>query len=169
MNPLQQRMYIGLKELAKQRGWELISNNYVNDSTKLLFKCAKGHPREITPSNFKQGKGCAKCSGLDPVNAQLLFENRIKEFGGILVGNYVNSKTSVDIICTKGHPSSVIPNKIQQGRGICRICAGNDPGFAEEKFINRVTELGGTIVTKYYSVHKPVEIMCPNGDLCNVK
>lgn len=165
-NALQQKMYIELKELAKNRGWELISINYIDAKTHLIFKCPNEHMREMTPDNFKQGKGCAICSGHDPISARLWFENRVKELGGTLVGKYVDAHIPVSIICEDGHPTSIIPNNLKSGQGICRACAGLDPKVAEQKFINRVKELGGTVIGKYSYSHIPVEALCPIGHIC---
>lgn len=159
MNQRQQKKYKELENLVKNRNWELISINYIDCNTKLLFKCSFGHLRKMTPNNFKKGRGCAVCTGCDPVNAKLWFENKVKELGGTIVGEYVNAKTPVPIICNKGHRSNKLPTGLQQGEGICRVCAGNDPKIAEENFINRVIELGGTFIKECISTYQSAEVM----------
>lgn len=43
-------------------GYELLSKEYINSSTKLLFRCSKGHKFEITWNKFQQGNRCPYCS-----------------------------------------------------------------------------------------------------------
>ena len=43
-------------------GYELLSEEYINNSTKLLFKCPEGHKFEMNWSNFQCGKRCPYCS-----------------------------------------------------------------------------------------------------------
>jgi len=37
------------------------SNNYINNSTRLLWECAEGHRWEATPKNIKRGPWCHIC------------------------------------------------------------------------------------------------------------
>lgn len=168
MNSLQRRMYAELQRVARDRGWELISINYIDNKTNLSFKCPNEHIRKIRPDHFKRGTGCAVCSGKDPVNAKLSFENRIRELGGTLIGEYVNIYTPVFIICKEGHRSNIFPTNVHQGQGICSACAGNNSQTSKEKFTNRVMELGGTIVGEYIKSYENVEVICSNGHVCNV-
>lgn len=48
--------------------------------------------------------------------------------------------------CRVGHLARPRPNRVQQGQGICRACAGNDPYYAWWAFLGRVGELGGTVL-----------------------
>jgi hypothetical protein len=49
------------KKIAKERGGELISKKYINISTPLKWKCAKGHVWSTTPGLVKGGTWCKLC------------------------------------------------------------------------------------------------------------
>jgi hypothetical protein len=44
------------------KNYELLETNYVNDSTKMKYKCDKGHIRFTTFNNFRQGNHCRICA-----------------------------------------------------------------------------------------------------------
>ena len=44
-----------MKELAKEKYGECLSDKYINSTTKLKWKCSKGHKWEAIPSTIKQG------------------------------------------------------------------------------------------------------------------
>ena len=52
-----------MQKLATTKGGKCLSDTYVNDRTKLLWQCKKGHQWKATPSNIKQGKWCPRCAG----------------------------------------------------------------------------------------------------------
>lgn len=52
-----------LKKLAEARGGVLLSTKYVNDSTKVEFRCAEGHEWSTTPRAFvHNGSWCKRCA-----------------------------------------------------------------------------------------------------------
>ncbi len=55
------------------------------------------------------------------------FRERIEALGGRILGEYVNARTPVDCVCSKGHSCKPVPANIHQGHEMCRICAGKLP------------------------------------------
>lgn len=51
-----------VKKAFTDRGYELLSTEYINCDTHLEYRCPKGHLGKITLHDFSSGKGCAKCS-----------------------------------------------------------------------------------------------------------
>src|SRR5206468_5501068 len=47
--------------IARSRGGKLLSRSYVNDGTKLRWRCAEGHTWETTPNIIKHGGWCGVC------------------------------------------------------------------------------------------------------------
>lgn len=45
----------------ESKGYELLSDKYVNDSGKLLYKCLVGHIYSMRWGNFRHGKRCPEC------------------------------------------------------------------------------------------------------------
>lgn len=52
-----------MQRIARERGGECLSNEYVNYNTNLKWKCKKGHEWEATPSNIKHlSRWCSICA-----------------------------------------------------------------------------------------------------------
>ena len=54
-----------MQALAKEKNGICLSTRYVNNQTKLRWRCAEGHEWEATPANMKRrmkrGNWCTKC------------------------------------------------------------------------------------------------------------
>jgi hypothetical protein len=50
-----------MQQLASKRGFKLLSEEYVDSETDLLWECPEGHQFEKRWGNFKNGQGCPKC------------------------------------------------------------------------------------------------------------
>ncbi len=59
-----------MKDLAKSRGGDCLSEVYVNMNTKLLWECAEGHRWHAKPNSIQQGRWCMKCSGSEKKSIQ---------------------------------------------------------------------------------------------------
>ena len=52
-----------MQALAAKRGGRCLSEIYINNQTKLLWECSKGHKWEARPDKIQQGRWCPTCSG----------------------------------------------------------------------------------------------------------
>lgn len=50
-----------MREVAKERGGQCISEEYVNSSTRLEWECTRGHRWRATPNTIMRGHWCARC------------------------------------------------------------------------------------------------------------
>jgi len=158
-----QNFYKRIKEL----GGEVIGK-YVNTNTRVQCKCKNGHDCYPLPTNIQRGQGmCIICSGHDPKTAKHNFYNNIKKLGGEVIGEYIDNNTSVYCKCKNGHDCNPLPANIQRGRGMCLICAGQDPETAKQNFYKRIKELGGEVIGEYINNNTPVECKCKNEHICN--
>jgi hypothetical protein len=57
-----EKQLILFHEIAASRGGECLSAKYISSTTKMRWKCAKGHEWEAIPSSVKVGSWCAICS-----------------------------------------------------------------------------------------------------------
>lgn len=112
------------------------------------IRCAEGHENTPRPTCVQQGKGiCRTCAGNDPRAAEIEFRARVEELGGeVLERSWLGKNEGHRIRCAAGHEGTPRPNSIQQGQGLCRTCAGNDPRIAEAEFRGRVEALGGVVL-----------------------
>ncbi len=65
----------GMRELAKNRGGQCISETYISSGKKLTWQCSVGHEWRTTPNRVQQGSWCPECSsGLGERIARAYFE-----------------------------------------------------------------------------------------------
>ena len=111
-----------MQQLAAQRGGTCLSKKYINHSTKLKWKCAKGHIWETKPNLIRSGHWCPECSDCAKGTIDKMQQLAAKKGGKCLSRKYINSKTKLKWKCAHAHIWLAIPNKIQQGRW-CPECA----------------------------------------------
>lgn len=54
--------YDDVKTYIESFGYKLLSTEYINNSSKLLVQCDKGHKYKVAYSNFQQGRRCPYCN-----------------------------------------------------------------------------------------------------------
>jgi len=115
--------------LAKKRGGKCLSTKYVNFSTKLKWKCARGHTWKAKPYEIKEGKWCLKCYHLDQrLTIEEMHTLAKKRGGKCLSTKYVNTDTKLKWQCSEGHTWYAIPSSIKQGSWCakCRLSLGEE-------------------------------------------
>jgi hypothetical protein len=115
-----------IRQEFNNKNLKLLSNEYINNSTKLKYLCKKcNNIHNITWSNFKQDYGCPYCAN----NAKLTIEFIRQEFskkGYILISTeYINSITNLEYECKKcGSINKTSWGNFQQGKK-CPTCYKN--------------------------------------------
>jgi single CXXC unit len=137
---------------------------YRNRHSPVRVRCAAGHECIPRPANVQQGYGiCRTCAGKDPAAAETAFRARLAELGAELLEPYRNSLSPHRVRCAAGHECAPRPASVQQGDGICRACAGNDPAVAETAFRARLAELGAELLEPYRNSLSPHRVRCAAG------
>lgn len=155
-------------EVAKQGG-QVLEPNWLGSLKPHRVRCAQGHEHAPRPNSLQQGNGLCRASSwrhpwADPAEKE--FRARIAELGGTVIGEYKGRAKPVACICKSGHECSPRPDSIQQGRGMCLPCSGNDPALSEAAFRDHVTRLSGAVVGEDAGANTPVACICPNGHKC---
>ncbi len=102
----------------------LVVGEYSGSNSPVACICAEGHDCFPSPASIQQGQGwCRICAGRDSITAENSFRLRCKNEQVTILGDYINSKTSVECKCFKGHKGFLRPNDIQQGISLCKTCA----------------------------------------------
>ena len=65
-----------IKKSFEYEGYKLISEEYINDKSKLISTCPNGHKYEVSCNNWKNGKRCPKCKD----HGTSKFEQQVKYF-----------------------------------------------------------------------------------------
>ena len=121
-----------IKKIAKERGGECLSNEYVNNHTKLKWRCSEGHEWEATSSNvINNDSWCPICAGNIPSSIEEMKEIAGSRGGECLSDDYVNAHSKLKWKCSTGHEWDAIPDSIKRGSW-CPICAGKIPLTIEE-------------------------------------
>lgn len=135
-------------EQMAELGATVVEEQWLGANTRHRAVCKAGHRCMALPSSVRRGEGiCKTCAGRDPRAAWAAFRARVVELGGeVLEPAWLGSNKPHRARCSAGHDCAPWPMSVQQCRGICRICAGKDPGTAESAFRARVAELGGIVL-----------------------
>lgn len=112
-----------MQELAKLRGGECLSKEYVNIMTKLMWKCKEGHIWKSMPNDVKRGHWCPYCAGTVRLTINEMQELAKTREGKCLSKRYVNNETKLTWRCKKGHVWGARPSSIKYGTW-CPYCAG---------------------------------------------
>jgi hypothetical protein len=122
-----------MQQLASCHGGACLSTAYVNQATKLKWRCREGHEWEAIPRNVKNlGYWCPYCSGLklwapgkNQSSARLaeLAQIASQRGGKCLSATYHNSSEKLLWHCEHGHEWSASANNIKRGKW-CPFCCG---------------------------------------------
>ena len=145
-------------ELAKNDGY-LVVGNYVKNNQKVKMICPKNHTIDITPSDFKSNRRCAKCSGVCPKQAKDDFFNQIDTKGYKVVGEYVNTATKVSVVCSNGHKISIVPAQFKVGHG-CLKCVGQCPVESKKELYVLAKKLRYEIIGEYKKNSEKLNFRC---------
>lgn len=148
------------------RGYELVSTEYVNNSTKLQYICPKHRDKDIlemTFANFTNGKGCPYCANrVRKTQEEYEAELAEKKPNIKVIGKYVNLKTKIEhecLIC--GYHWDVLPDNMLHMPNGCPKCGKRAP-LTQEEFIQRVTSIDNTIkvIGQYSAVATKISFLC---------
>jgi len=155
--------YEFVKDQFEKEGYELLSRVYVNNRTKLKYKCPKDHEHQISWSEwYSLGSRCPYCANRPPINIDFVKSEFAKEGYKLLTKNYANAHTKLDYICPKEHKHNITWNRWQQGQR-CPYCDGQGKPtieFIRNSFENEGYEL---LSEEYVNSRIKLEYRCPKG------
>ena len=147
-------------------GVALLEPEYLGSSAPHRAICAAGHECAPRPNNLQRGRGaCLTCSGHDSAAVEAAFRLRVSELGGtVLEPKWLGHLKHHQVRCAAGHLTKARPNSVQQGGGICAVCAGRSVDGAEVKFKAGLAELGATLLeTEWLGSGALHRIRCAQG------
>jgi len=153
-------------------GVTLLEPEYLGSSKPHRAICAAGHECAPRPNNLQRGRGaCLTCSGHDSVAVEAAFRLRVAELGGtVLEPEWLGHRMYHRVRCAAGHLTKARPNSVQQGGGICAICAGRSAEGAEAEFKARLAEMGAALLeTEWLGSMEPHRIRCAEGHEVTVR
>ncbi len=104
-----------LHKIAYERGGVCLSDSYINQTTKLKFKCGKKHIFESSPSSIFRGTWCPFCAGKHKNSIETMHKIAKKNGGKCLSTDYTNVFTKLLWECANGHQFHSIPKHVING------------------------------------------------------
>lgn len=131
-------------------------------------RCHAGHDCYPRPANAQRWGICRVCVGRDPNTAEMAFRSRLAELGAeLLEPKWLGALQKHLVRDAAGHDCYVRPNQVQQGYGICLICANRDPATAAAAFRASLAEAGAILLEpEWLGTSTPHRVECPQGHLC---
>jgi predicted metalloenzyme YecM len=113
-----------LQDYAKNKGGKLLSTNYINSKTKMLWECEEGHQWEVSWNSIKQDTWCPSCSREKSKSDITELQEYAKNKEGKLISdNYINSITKMLWKCKEGHQWEAKWTDIKNNNSWCPECA----------------------------------------------
>lgn len=138
-----------MQEIAQGRGGACLSPTYVNNSTKLLWRCAENHEWKATPAHIAMGGWCPRCHGRN--NPRTLTQMKalaVLRGGECLSKVYRRNEVKLKWRCAEGHVWSAAPSGIIGGTW-CPVCGQSKPKTLHD--MRRIAaERGGKCLSRSY-------------------
>lgn len=124
--------FYDVKCYIESQGYNLVSNDYKNNSMPLEMICPEGHICYISFGNFKdKNRRCSKCYGNKKLS-QSDIQNILSEQGYVLLSNYINANEKIIVNCPNNHQWKTTWGKFQSGRR-CPYCSGKFNNYSTIK------------------------------------
>ncbi len=160
-----------IKEVARLKGGECLSNSIVNIKSKLIWRCGKGHEWKASASPIiYKDTWCPVCSRERQAERQRGSIKEMKKIakahgGKCLSKEYVTARVKLSWQCKVGHTWSATPSGIKQGKW-CPKCRGL--GFSQKEMLGQMQELakkysGKCLSKKYVNNITPLKWTCESG------
>lgn len=151
-----------MRAIAERHGGECLSETYIDNKTKLTWKCSNNHIWEAQPSGIKSGQWCPYCYG----NVKLTIEEMqgiAKSRGGkCLSKRYVSNYSKLHWECNKGHRWGAVPTHIKNGEW-CPYCNGHKKLTIQEMRTIAKRKGGLCLSKKYVNSQTNLRWRCKEG------
>ena len=110
-----------MRAIAIEKNGKCLSEEYINNATKLKWQCEAGHVWESAYCNISGGHWCPSCSNNKKHTIEKMHELAHEKNGKCLSKKYINNSTKLKWQCDKNHIWEQTAGKIIAGRW-CSIC-----------------------------------------------
>lgn len=123
--------YNVIKKSFEDEGYELLSDVYINNKTKLKYRCPQEHVHEILWTEWRRGRRCWYCFGTPKLTYEYVRSTFIEANYTLISTTYENIYSNLEYICDNGHHHSMIWINWRKGsrcpscRDINRFGSGN--------------------------------------------
>lgn len=120
--------YNYVKQFFEEQGCELMDESYINNSTKMAYKCVCGNTSSISFACFKRGQRCQECklTKISIKNRKYNIEDVKEIFSDrgmkLLENEYYNTKRKMRYICSCGSLHKANLNSVLYVGSKCPEC-----------------------------------------------
>jgi hypothetical protein len=113
-----------LRRVARDKGGECLSDEYLGSRARYRFRCAEGHEWEKAATRFVTGSWCGACrEGARRWQVESSAHDIARARGGrCLSGSFINTKAKLRWLCHRGHEWIAPLGRIRDGHW-CPDCA----------------------------------------------
>lgn len=113
--------------LATTHGGHCIAEEYINNGTKIRWRCAEGHEFDMAPNRVQQHSWCPICArgragGTQRLTIEEIRQSAEERGGKLLTERYKNNRTPMLWECGEGHTWSAGAENIRSGKW-CPQCS----------------------------------------------
>jgi len=132
--------YDFVRNYFKEQECELLEIEYINNETKMSYRCKCGNESSITFGSFQSGSRCSKCGGSEVLKYDFV-KNYFKEQDcELLETEYTNANTKMKYICKCGNESSIRFCTFQNGHR-CNKCKNKTERIVADFFQEEYTNI----------------------------
>lgn len=92
------------QNIVRKRGGAVLSNKYVNQTTKIKVRCGDNHEWMVRPGGLAQGSWCPECALNKRRRSVTYWKNIAEKKGGeLLTESCKNNLTPLKVKCENGH------------------------------------------------------------------
>jgi 5-methylcytosine-specific restriction endonuclease McrA len=161
-----------VKNYFKEQGCELLEKEYINNSTKMRYKCNCGEASEISFGEFKRGGRCMKCGIKKRTNKNRLTFKYVYNFFKeqkceLLEKTYINSRTPIRYRCECKNISKINFYDFKQG-GRCFKCRGIEKHTL--KYVKKYFNDNNCLLLEkiYKNSNTPMKYRCNCGNISKI-
>jgi len=151
-----------MHKLAAERGGECLSKEYINNYSKLTWRCKWGHQWDAVSSNIKQGTWCPACAGRQRGTIDEMRNLAVSRGGRCLSNKYINNYSKLEWRCKENHKWKAVPSSIKKGHW-CPVCGDAQIGLIED--MRKIAKRrGGQCLSKEYTNnYSKLKFQCREG------
>jgi len=152
-----------VRQLAQERGGELLSQQYVNSGSKLDWRCQAGHQWSAPLSRILSGHWCPACANNQKKTIEEMQQVAKARYGECLSKEYVNSETPLRWRCHKGHEWEATPSNVVRRKTWCPICSKKQKKTIDDMHILAKNRGGLCLSETYVNSSTKLRWQCHKG------
>ena len=153
-----------MQKIAEQHNGKCLSEEYVNNRTKLKWQCEYGHEWETTYGHIHNSCWCPYCAGTMKKNIKDCHKLAKSKNGKVLSTEYINNNTKYLWQCEHKHEWEANYSSIQQGQW-CPYCGGTMKKTIEDCHRLAEEKNGKFLSDKYINCKNKLKWQCSEGHI----